>query len=55
MTHFPEDQPLDDAELEGTLGDAQSAQSRRRYERRERTDDESKRGAKLRNTLAASM
>ena len=55
MTHFSDDQPLDDAELEGTLGDAQSAQSSRRYERRERIDDESRRGAEFRNTVAASM
>ena len=55
MTHFPDDQPLDDEELEGTMGDAQSAERTRRLERRERTDDESSRGAELRNTVAASM
>ena len=53
MTHFPDDQPFDEADLEGTEGDAPSVQGHRRDE--SQLDDDNRRGAELRNTLVASM
>ena len=53
MTHFSEDQPFDEAELEGTDGDAPIVRSHRGDENQ--LDDDSRRGAALRSTLAVSM